>query len=238
MSEISATKTVSITVLAMYFGHMVKISSIKMVIETIIALREHQIAVLVEHDLFIPARSLRYATNFLRSINSGSLNHNSKRHLIRIVLTNLNSLNSKNSYLSSPGIIKADLRIRLRLLRLIKISYPKISVDLRHQIPQQTRPLRSDLSFVLFRTTIIKSSSDIFSIRSSNNKLAHTIIKQTRTKILIKRIVLIRNMTIRKIRNTTSRNPASPRNKTTTSKSSFFRSRSYVQEIRNANDVT
>ncbi len=74
----------------------------------------------MKYDLFILARNFRYAINFLRSINFNSLNHNFKRHFIKIVLINLNNLNSKDSYFSNSIIIKANLRIRLRLLRLIK----------------------------------------------------------------------------------------------------------------------
>jgi len=237
MSKISAIKTTSIIVLTMYFNYIIKISSIKMIIETIIALQEYQIAILVEHDLFILARNLRYAINFLRSINFNSLNHNFKRHFIKIVFTNLNNLNNKDSYFSNSRIIKTNLRIKFRLLRLVKISYLKISIDLYYQISQQTRSFCSDLSSVFFKTTIIRFSFDVFSIRSNNSKLAYIIMKQTKTRILIKRIVLIRNITIKKIRNTTSRNPISSKSKTTTSKSFFFRSQNYVQEIRNANDI-
>jgi len=71
---------------------------------------------LVKHNLFILARDFRYAINFLRSINFDSLNYNFKRYFIKIVLINLNSLNSKDSYFSNSIIIKANLRIKLRLL--------------------------------------------------------------------------------------------------------------------------
>jgi len=85
---------------------------------------------LVKHDLFILARNFYYAINFLCSINFNSLDHNFKYHLIKIVLTNLNNLNSKDNYLNNSIIIKANLRIKLRLLQLIKINYSKISIDL------------------------------------------------------------------------------------------------------------
>ncbi len=85
---------------------------------------------LVKHNLFILARNFRYAINFLYSINFDSLNYNFKYYFIRIVLINLNSFNNKDSYFSNSIIIKVDLKVRLRLLRLIKINYSKISIDL------------------------------------------------------------------------------------------------------------
>ncbi len=192
---------------------------------------------LMKHDLLILARNFRYAINFLRSINFDSLNHNFKRYFIKIVLINLNNLNSKDSYSSNSIIIKANLRVKLKLLRLIKINYSKTSINLCYQTSQQTRSLRNNLSFVLFKITITRFSSSVLNIRN-NSKLAHIIIKQTRTKILIKRIILImRNMTIKKIKNTMSR-MTSRKSKITTSKSSFFRLLSYDQETRNANDAT
>ena len=191
----------------------------------------------MKHDLLILARNFRYAINFLRSINFDSLNHNFKRYFIKIVLINLNNLNSKDSYSSNSIIIKANLRVKLKLLRLIKINYSKTSINLCYQTSQQTRSLRNNLSFVLFKITITRFSSSVLNIRN-NSKLAHIIIKQTRTKILIKRIILImRNMTIKKIKNTMSR-MTSRKSKITTSKSSFFRLLSYDQETRNANDAT
>jgi len=90
----------------------------------------------VKYDLLILARNFYYAINFLRSINFNSLNHNFKRLLIRIVLINLNSLNSKDSYSSNLIIIKVDLRIRLRLLQLIKINYLETLINLCYQISQ------------------------------------------------------------------------------------------------------
>jgi len=69
---------------------------------------------LVKYDLFILACNLRYAISFLRSINFDSLNHNFKRYLIRIVLINHNNI-SKDSYLNNSIIIKANLKIKLRL---------------------------------------------------------------------------------------------------------------------------
>jgi hypothetical protein len=85
---------------------------------------------LMKHNLFILARNFRYAISFLRSINFDSLNHNFKRYFIRIVLINFNSLNSKDSYLSNSIIIKVNLRVKLRLFRLIKINYLKTLIDL------------------------------------------------------------------------------------------------------------
>lgn len=85
---------------------------------------------LVKYDLLILARNFYYAINFLRSINFNSLDHNFKYHFIKIILTNLNNLNSKDNYLNNLIIIKANLRIKLRLLQLIKINYSKISIDL------------------------------------------------------------------------------------------------------------
>jgi len=82
------------------------------------------------YDLFILARNFYYAIIFLRFINFDFLDYNSKHYFIRIVLINLNSFNSKNSYSSNSIIIKANLRIKLRLLQLIKISYLKILIDL------------------------------------------------------------------------------------------------------------
>ncbi len=90
----------------------------------------------MKYDLLILARNFYYAINFLRSINFNSLNHNFKRLLIRIVLINLNSLNSKDSYSSNLIIIKVDLRIRLRLLQLIKINYLETLINLCYQISQ------------------------------------------------------------------------------------------------------
>jgi len=192
---------------------------------------------LVIYNLLILARNLRYAINFLRFINFNSLNYNFKRYFIRIVLTNFNSLNNKDSYFSNSIIIKANLKIKLRLLWLIKISYSKTSIDLYYQISQQMRSLCNDLSFVSFRITIIRFSSSVLNIRS-NNKFAHIIIKQTRTRILIKKIILImRNITIRKIKNTMLK-IVSRRSKITTSKSSFFKFSSHDQETRNANNAT
>jgi hypothetical protein len=71
---------------------------------------------LVKHNLFILARNFRYAINFLCSINFDFLNYNFKRYFIRIVLINLNNLNSKDSYFNISIVIKVDLRIRLKLL--------------------------------------------------------------------------------------------------------------------------
>jgi hypothetical protein len=71
---------------------------------------------LVKHNLFILARNFRYAINFLCSINFDFLNYNFKRYFIRIVLINLNNLNSKDSYFNNSIVIKVDLRIRLKLL--------------------------------------------------------------------------------------------------------------------------
>ncbi len=87
---------------------------------------------LVRHNLFILVRSLCYAINFLRSINFDFLNYNFKSYFTRIVLINFNNLNSKDSYLNNLIIIKVDLRIKLRLFRLIKINYSKTLIDLRY----------------------------------------------------------------------------------------------------------
>ena len=190
----------------------------------------------VMHNLLISARSYCFATSFLRSISSDSLNYNSKRYFIRIMLINYSSIN-KNSYFSSPIIIKADLRVSLRLLRLTKISYSEISIDLYYQISQQTRSLCSDLSFVLFRTTIIRYNCIVLSICYSNSsRLASTITKSTRTKILIRRIILKRNITIRKIKNTISRKILR-KIKIIISKSSFFRLRNLISETQSANNT-
>jgi hypothetical protein len=85
---------------------------------------------LVKHNLFVLARNFRYAINFLCFINFDSLNYNFKRYFIRIVLINLNNLNNKDSYFRNSIIIKANLRIKLKLLRLIKISYLETFIDL------------------------------------------------------------------------------------------------------------
>jgi len=71
---------------------------------------------LVKHNLFILARNFYYAINFLHSINFDSLNYNFKRYLNRIVLINLNNLNNKDNYFSNLIIIKANLKIKFRLL--------------------------------------------------------------------------------------------------------------------------
>jgi len=84
---------------------------------------------LVEHNLFILARSC-YAINFLRFINIGPLNYNFKLYFTKIVLINLNNLNNKDSYFSNLIIIRANLRVKLKLLRLIQVSYSKILIDL------------------------------------------------------------------------------------------------------------
>ena len=86
---------------------------------------------LVRHNLLILARNLRYVINFLRSINSSSLNYNFKCYFIKIVLINYNNI-SKDNYLNSSIIIKANLKIKLRLFRLIKINYLKTSINLRY----------------------------------------------------------------------------------------------------------
>jgi len=85
---------------------------------------------LIKYNLLILAYNFCYAINFLRFINFDSLNYNFKRYLIRIVFINLNNLNSKDNYLSNSIIIKANLRIKFRLLRLVKISYSKTLIDL------------------------------------------------------------------------------------------------------------
>ncbi len=86
--------------------------------------------------------------------------------------------------------------------------------------------LCNNLSFISFKITIIRFSSNILSI-CSNNKLAHIIVKQTRTKILFKKkILIIRNITIRKIKNIISR-IILRRSKITILKSFFFRLLSY-----------
>ncbi len=96
------------------------------------------------------------------------------------------------------------------------------------------RSLRNNLSFVLFKTTIIKFNYDVF----NNNKHAFIMKKQTRTRILIKRIIIIiRNIIIKKIKNTMSI-MKSQRSKTTTMlKSFFFRFLSYVLETQNVSDA-
>ncbi len=88
------------------------------------------------------------------------------------------------------------------------------------------RLLCNNLSFVSFKIIITKFSSSILNI-CSNNKLAHTTIKSIKTKILIKRIILIiKNITTKKIKNTISR-IASRKSKITILKSSFFRFLNY-----------
>jgi hypothetical protein len=85
---------------------------------------------LAKHNLFILACNFCYAINFLYSINFDSLNYNFKCYFIRIIFINLNNLNSKDNYLSNSIIIKANLKIRLRLLRIIINNYLKILIDL------------------------------------------------------------------------------------------------------------
>ena len=97
------------------------------------------------------------------------------------------------------------------------------------------RSLRNDLSFVLFRTTIIRFNYGAL----SNNKHAFIMKKRTRTRILIKRIIIImRNITTRKMKNTMSIMKSQRSKITTMSKSSFSRSLSYVLGTRNVNDAT
>ena len=128
--RISAIKTTSIIVLTIHFDYIIKVNSIKIVIETIVMLRKHQTTMPIEYDLLILARNLYYAINFLHSINFDSLNYNSKHYFIKIVLINYYNISSKDNYYSRLIIIKANLRIRLKLLRLIKINYLKISINL------------------------------------------------------------------------------------------------------------
>ena len=188
------------------------------------------------YNLLIPACSYCFAISFLRCISFGFLNYKFKRYFIRFVRINYSSIN-KDSYFSSSIIIKADLRVSLRLLRLIKISYSKISIDLYYQILQQTRSLCSNFFFVLFRTTIIRYNCIVLSICYSNSsRLASIIAKSTRTRILIRRIILKRNITIRKIKNTISRKMLR-KIKIIMSKSSFFRFRSFASETQNANNT-
>ncbi len=85
---------------------------------------------LVKHNLFILACNFCYVINFLYFINFDSLDYNFKRYFIKIVLIYLNNLNNKDNYLSNSIIIKANLRVKLRLFRLIKINYSKISINL------------------------------------------------------------------------------------------------------------
>jgi len=147
------------------------------------------------------------------------------------VLTNYNNIN-KDSYFNNLIIIKADLKIRL--FRLIKINYSEISIDLYYQI-SQIHLFCNNLFFVFFRTIIIRFSSDILNI-CNNSKLAHTIVKQTRTKTLIKKIISSKKITIRKIKNTIQRKTLQ-KNKTIKSKSSFFKFRSFALEIQNTNNA-
>ncbi len=100
--------------------------------------------------------------------------------------------------------------------------------------------LCSDLFSVSFRTTIIRCNFIVYSICSSNSKLASTIVKQTRTRILIKRIILsIREkITIRKIKNTMLRKTLQRSKTTTISKSFFFRSWNLAPEMQYTNNIT
>ncbi len=220
MLKISANQAILI-VLAIYFNYIIKISSIKTIIEAIATLQKYQIAILVKYNLLILVCNLYYAISFLYSINSDFLNYNYS-YFIRIVLIKYYSIFSKDNYYSKLIVIKVDLKIRFKLFRLNKINYSKISINLYYQI-LQTRLFRNNFSFIFFKITIIRFNSNIFSICNSNNKLAHIIVKSTKTKILIKRIILIiKNITIRKVKNTILR-IVLQKNKITISKSSFFR---------------
>lgn len=97
------------------------------------------------------------------------------------------------------------------------------------------RLFRNDFSFVLFKTIIIRFNYDVF----SSNKHALIMKKRTRTKILIKRIIIImRNITTRKIKNTMLIMKLQRNRITTMLKSFFFRFLSYVLETRNVSDAT
>jgi len=156
--------------------------------------------------LLILARNLYFAISFLLSINFDSLNYYFLRY--RIVLINYNNI-SKDSYFNKLITIKTNLKIKLKLLlRLIKINYSKTSIDLYYQISQM-RSLRSNFSFVFLKITITRFNLIVLNIL---NKLAFIIKKLTRIKILIKRIIfLIKNIIIKKIKNTMLKTTSSRR---------------------------
>jgi hypothetical protein len=96
------------------------------------------------------------------------------------------------------------------------------------------RLLYINLSFILFKTTTIRFNYNVF----SSNKHALIIEKQTRTRILIKRIIIIiRNITIRKIKNIILIIESQRRKTTTMSKSFFSRFLSYFLETQNASNA-
>jgi len=97
------------------------------------------------------------------------------------------------------------------------------------------RSLRNDFSFVLFRITIIRFNYNAL----NNNKHALIMKKQTRTKILIKRIIIIiRNIIIKKIKNIMLIMKSQRSKITIILKSFFFRFLNYVLKTRNVNDAT
>lgn len=156
--------------------------------------------------MLILARNLYFAISFLLSIDFDSLNYYFLRY--RIVLINYNNI-SKDSYFNKLITIKTNLKIKLKLLlRLIKINYSKTLIDLYYQISQM-RSLRSNFSFVFLKTTITRFNLIVLNIL---NKLAFIIKKLTRIKILIKRIIfLIKNIIIKKIKNTMLKTTSSRR---------------------------
>lgn len=162
-------------------------------------LRE-QIIVLSKYVLFILIRC-RYAINFLLSISLDLRNHNFN-YFIKIVL--IKSYSIKQDYNRTITIKAKQIKISSKacFLQLSKINYLKISIDLRYQISQM-RSLRNNFLFVLFKTIIIKINLIVLR-NDSNNKLAHIMKKRTRTKFLIKTLI-IRSKTIRKARNTITR---------------------------------
>lgn len=163
-------------------------------------LRE-QIIVLSKYVLFILIRRRRYAINFLLSISFDLRNHNFN-YFIKIVL--IKSYSIKQDYNRTITIKAKQIKISSKacFLQLSKINYLKISIDLRYQISQM-RSLRNNFLFVLFKTIIIKINLIVLR-NDSNNKLAHIMKKRTRTKNLIKTLI-IRSKTIRKARNTITR---------------------------------
>ena len=128
------------------------------------------------HNLLILARNqLRFAINFLLSINFDSQDYNSNCYFIRIVLINHNNIN-KDNHFNNLIVIKANLRVRL--FRLIKINYSKILIDLYYQISQsiveelnsyrQLQELFKRVGFLVYfdRNRVLYIDIDVFKKRN------------------------------------------------------------------------
>lgn len=237
ISVTSATSTIASIITPP--DHTVKVSTIRMVTKAVVVLWE-QVVVLLKHVLLTPARYLRNATSFLPLISSGHQDHHSSQIIkTRTVLIRPRSINQGLNRLVATKADQIKVSHKVLLSRLGKVSNPETSVDLRHQAPQM-RPLRSnDLPSILSRTITIKINSTVLSTRSSN-KHAPTTVKRTRTRIQIKRVIMIRKkMTTRKMKNTMAAKTTLLRNKTTMtmSESSSFKRLNHGLGTRNASDA-